>query len=259
MTMRADSDIPLFFGGDGELFGMLHVPGGPARRGVLMCAPFGQEAIRTHRLYRQLAQALAATGCAVLRFDYFGTGDSGGAGADVTLERCVADTVAAARALRQHADVEEVVAFGARLGASVAWQAAARADLDEVVAWDPVVDGDAYLAAMDTLQAALGADRRRFVQPRSASDLGGQCQGFALTQVLREQIRGIQGPPRDVSTWVLDSLPVTTPGGHVAAPAQHRITRLLPATGWDDVARIESAILSHPLIHAVTARLKEVA
>src|ERR1700755_53515 len=60
VSMRNDPELPFFFGADDGLFGMYHAPASPPRRAVLMCPPLGQELIRTHRLYRQLAQALAA-------------------------------------------------------------------------------------------------------------------------------------------------------------------------------------------------------
>jgi hypothetical protein len=45
---------------------------------VLLCNPFGQEAIRCHRAFRLLSARLASSGIPSLRFDYFGTGDSPG-------------------------------------------------------------------------------------------------------------------------------------------------------------------------------------
>ncbi|MBK7659827.1 MAG: hypothetical protein IPJ28_12035 [Betaproteobacteria bacterium] len=62
-----------------QLFAMLQPAGGaaPRQHGVLLCNPFGQEAIRAHRLVRVLGDRLAAAGFAVMRFDYYGTGDSG--------------------------------------------------------------------------------------------------------------------------------------------------------------------------------------
>jgi len=256
--MRIDPELPFFFGADSGLFGMYHAPASTPRRAVLMCPPLGQELIRTHRLYRQLAQALAAQGLAVLRFDYHGTGDSAGDSTDVDWQRCIGDAVTAAGELRSRAGVDRVVAFGARLGGSIALAAADRARFGEVIAWDPVVDGDDYVSALDGLQHALREDGDRFNQPRTHADVAEQWLGFDIGEGLRTQIKGLRVAPPNVPTLVLDSLPTS------AAPRwEHLLSRrgtvaaISPPTPWSDLRRLESAILSHPLIQAVTGRLTE--
>ena len=70
--------IPCQFGPDGQQrLGIYHAPRASVagEGGVVLCAPIGQEYMRTHRPLRQLALALADAGLHVLRFDYHGTGD----------------------------------------------------------------------------------------------------------------------------------------------------------------------------------------
>jgi len=258
--MRVDAEMPFFFGPDAGLFGMYHAPSFPARRAMLMCPPLGQDLIRCHRLYRQLAQALAEEGMAVLRFDYFGTGDSAGDSAEVDWERCVSDAIAAAAELRRRAGVDRVVAFGARLGGSVALTAAERAHFSEVVAWDPVLDGGSYVAGLDAMQAALREDAGRFNRPRSHSDIAEQWLGFDTGETLRRQLSALQVAPANVPTLVLDSMPVSSgPRWDGIVSRRGKVATIAPPTPWDDLGRLETAILSHPLIQAVTGRLKEVA
>ncbi|HXP00812.1 MAG TPA: alpha/beta hydrolase [Luteibacter sp.] len=258
--MRPDAEMPFFFGDDAGLFGMYHAPALPARRAVLMCPPLGQDLIRCHRLYRQLAQALAGQGLAVLRFDYHGTGDSAGGSAEVDWNRCVADTVTATAELRLRAGVDRVVVFGARLGGSIALAAAERARFSEVIAWDPVLEGDEYVSALDAMQAALREDADRFTRPRSHADVAEQWLGFNIGDGLRHQLSELSLRGADVPTLVLDSLPpsagsrwdrIVSSRGTVAAIA--------PPTPWNDLRRLEAAILSQPLIQAVSGRLKETA
>lgn len=256
--MRTDPELPFFFGADSGLFGMYHAPATSPRRAVLMCPPLGQELIRTHRLYRQLAQALAAQGLAVLRFDYHGTGDSAGESTDVDWQRCVGDAVSAAGELRSRAGVDRVVAFGARLGGSIALAAADRARFTEVIAWDPVVDGDDYVAALDTMQAALREDADRFNQPRSHADVAEQWLGFDIGDSLRKQIKALRVPAPNVPTLVLDSLPASAaPRWDRLVSQRGKVATIAPPTPWSDLRRLETAILSHPLIQAVTGRLTE--
>lgn len=258
--MRPESEIPFFFGPGDGLFGMYHEPAFRSRCAVLMCPPLGQDLIRCHRLYRQLAQALAAQGVAVLRFDYYGTGDASGSSAEVDWERCVGDAVIAAQELRARARVDRVAAFGARLGASVALAVAGRARLAEVIAWDPVLDGRDYVAALDAMQDALREDAGRFIRPRSNADVAEQWQGFAIGEGLRRQLTALRAAPAGVPTVVVDSLPGgDTSRWHGIVTARDTVAVLGQPTPWDDLRRLETAILSQPLIQAVTGRLKETA
>src|SRR3954462_8423900 len=85
---------PFYFGSSREqLFGVYHAPEVSTRRGsaVVMCQPLGPEYLRAPRAFRNLAVALAERGFHVLRFDYFGSGDSVGDGEATTRDPCLAD------------------------------------------------------------------------------------------------------------------------------------------------------------------------
>ena len=76
---------PAFFGtSDKPLLGLYHPPTGPRARevGVLLCYPGPQEYMSCHWAFRKLAALLAREGFHCFRFDYYGTGDSGGEGED---------------------------------------------------------------------------------------------------------------------------------------------------------------------------------
>jgi pimeloyl-ACP methyl ester carboxylesterase len=141
---------PIFFGPDARrLFGILSARqnGGAARLGVVLCNPFGREAIRAHRLYRVIGERLSRAGCDVLRFDYFGTGDSNGADDQVDLAGFARDLVVAHEELVRRTGVTRVNWMGMRLGASVVQIAAAASPAlpARLILWDPVFDGRDYL------------------------------------------------------------------------------------------------------------------
>jgi pimeloyl-ACP methyl ester carboxylesterase len=178
------------------LFGVLHEP---ARLGgdggaVVVCAPLWREAIRAHRVLRQLGLRLVKDGRAVLRFDYSGAGDSGGDGEHGDVDTWVDDVGAAIDEVRRERDVERVTLVGLRFGATLAALAAARRDdVDRVVLWEPVVDGAAYLEAGFAEQRqwadAYAAWRRL---PRSAvSDAGDEILGFRVTDAMRASISAV--------------------------------------------------------------------
>jgi len=137
----------IFFGSSAEhLYGVLHEPEGTTIRdfAVLICYPFGQEYMITHRALRTLCVNLARAGVPSLRFDYTGTGDS--AGEYFSIEHAVEDTVKAAHELAEFSGMDTIKVIGLRLGAAIAVQASRVSDyIQQATLWDPVVNGNAYL------------------------------------------------------------------------------------------------------------------
>jgi hypothetical protein len=190
---------PLRFGPGGrQLFAVHHGAGGQRRRqGVLLCNPFGQEAIRSHRLFRLLAEQLARHGFDVMRFDYFGTGDAGGEDGEGELDGWCGDVLAADAELRRRSACERASWVGLRLGASLAAlasQGGARAP-GHILLWDPVVDGAAYLEAMagahveacrDSFGARWAVDGA--LRDRVRGETRTEALGFALPAPLRGQL-----------------------------------------------------------------------
>lgn len=141
----------LYFGpASARLFAVLHRPAANrGKAGVVLCYPIGQEYMRAHRTYVELARTLAGTGRNVLRFDYFGCGDSAGEATAGNLERWRDDIRQAIEELRSRAGVSSVYLIGARIGANLAADVgAARHDVAGTVLWEPIVDGPGYIAAL---------------------------------------------------------------------------------------------------------------
>ena len=121
-------------------------PERPVRRAWLLLRPFGQVAIRSAPLYRVLAERLAQSGEAALRFDYHGCGDSPGEFEDRGLEHLVDDAIEAFETLRLMAPAASYAWFGISIGANVAAMAAAEAPVppQRLLLWEPVLDGPGY-------------------------------------------------------------------------------------------------------------------
>jgi pimeloyl-ACP methyl ester carboxylesterase len=148
---------PLFFGSsDRRLFGVHHPPTATSsfRHAVLLCYPGAQEYNGAHWVFRRLAGMLARAGHHVLRFDYFGTGDSAGEGIDGRPNIWVENIVEAAAELREISNARSVSLIGMRLGAALALTAsAASVRPRRLILWEPVVSGREYLRELESSDA----------------------------------------------------------------------------------------------------------
>lgn len=225
------------------MFGVFHPPAGERARGsaVLLLNPFGQEAIRSHRIFRVLAERLARRGFPVLRFDYYATGDSDGECEQGTLAGWCDDVRTAHAELLARSGCRAAAWVGLRLGASLGLLAA-RADAAPrmLLLWDPVIDGGAYLdelrlAHMNFLAEDFGIDwpafAARFGRPREG--VVDEALGFPLPLELRAELRAMAlaaAPPQTARVHVL----VTAEGA-----AQARLRECLaaaPSLEWRALA-----------------------
>ena len=258
MKARIEAELPFYFGPGKELFGFYHPAAAVTGTAVLLCPPFGVEQIRCHRLYRQLAHSLAESGLPVLRFDYFGTGDSAGDSHAFEWPRCLADVATAAAELRLRHGGGRLLAFGARLGANAALAAAQTARLDGVVAWDAITDGAALVRQYDSMEASLKVDLNRFEVARPELDVSTQWPGFETSERLRSQLLELRLlDPGIASAWLTSSSP--DEASRLGEPYASRQVGVDVAPRWDDVNGLELAILSHPLLEAARRHLKEMA
>ncbi|MGY6207029.1 serine aminopeptidase domain-containing protein [Paraburkholderia strydomiana] len=135
--------------------GWLHGPAAlQPEMGVVLCNPFGYEALSVYRGWRELADLLAARGAVALRFDYPGTGDSGGNEEDPLRWRAWIDSIkAAVEFLRAETGVERVTLCGLRVGATLAALAAQElGGVDNLVLLMPVISGKAYIRELELQQ-----------------------------------------------------------------------------------------------------------
>ena len=146
--------MPFFFGKSShQLYGVLH----PMQAGVkkpaaiVLCNPFGQEYMRSHRAYRQLAIMLSKQGYDVLRFDYRGTGDSALNLDQVNAHDWIDDIGVAIDEVKDIANVEQVNLIGLRLGGLLAASACTqREDIKSLILWDSFVSGKQYITELES-------------------------------------------------------------------------------------------------------------
>jgi len=158
----------------GTCFAIYEAAPGPA---VLMCPPFGDEALRTARAWRDLAVDLQADGVASLRFDLPGTGNSAGEPADSDQVEAWRDAVRACVDWLARRHVGRVILLGHRFGA---------------------------LLALDAIAGGIAAERLILLDPPTS--------GAALVRYLRgrARIEGLGPPPEGEDYIQLGGMPLST-------------------------------------------------
>lgn len=185
---------PFFFGrSEAPLFGIHHAPasGAPRRGAAVLCYPFGAEYMRAHRSIRELASRLAQAGFHVLRFDYFGTGDSAGEGEEADLDRWLDDIGTAIEEARDLSESSAVSLVGLRLGATLsALLGSRRGDIKRAVLWAPIVRGTGYLEEL-AAQHRAWFDLRPKPDDPARVDAPAELLGSPVSVKLRRDIESL--------------------------------------------------------------------
>lgn len=135
-----------FFGENGrQLFGAYHEAAFNTGKGVVLAYPGPQEYMQCHYAFRLLALQLARAGFSVLRFDWTGTGDSEGNAQEVSFQQWRDDLQLAVQELRDISNVKSISVVAFRLGGAIAASTPFKQPIDQLVLWEPVIDGRIYL------------------------------------------------------------------------------------------------------------------
>ncbi len=130
-----------------------------------MCPPFGEEKKSSYRIFAEQAEHIAELGVHVIRFDYFGTGDSPGVFHDADLDIWRDDLQIVSKFARRQTGASRLCLLGLRLGATLALGC----PCDRLVLWQPMVDTGAYIKANA---------RKQTIRHKLISEGGGEEAGF---------------------------------------------------------------------------------
>jgi alpha-beta hydrolase superfamily lysophospholipase len=171
----------------GPVFAIYHPPpaDAPLSTAVLLCPPWGWNDITSYRARRAWAEHLADTGHPTLRFDFPGTGDSGGAPSDPGRLAAWRGAITGAAAwLRVATGGRRVAAIGMGLGGLITVNAIGDdADIDELVTWATPGSGRAFVRAerafanLQTSRYSLTGER----EPSLLPDGWMEVNGFVLS------------------------------------------------------------------------------
>lgn len=191
--------------------------------GILYLHPFAEEMHKSRRMAALQARRFAAAGYAVLQVDLTGCGDSCGDFADANWQTWLDD------ARRAHAWLSAGTAgpirlWGLRTGAALAVELASMLpDIEQLLLWQPVINGDHYL--------------NQFLRIKTASEMLSQGQAQNGIKALRAKLE--TGENIEVGGYLL------------SAAMAHDLTRLKLADMspscqvlWLEIGIEEGALLS---------------
>jgi alpha-beta hydrolase superfamily lysophospholipase len=139
-----------------------------------------------------LALHLSKVGFPVLRFDFFGCGDSAGNGEEGRIHQWLSDISAAIGEMKRRNHVAKVCLVGLRLGGTLSMMAGAeRRDISGMVLWDPVLRGTAYVEKLKMSHQKM----LRLAHVKEKGDAKGEKSaeilGFPYTEALLTDIENL--------------------------------------------------------------------
>ncbi len=253
---------PFFFGEENSLlFGCYH----PAEQNirncaVVLCYPAGHECIQFHRVFRQLAALLAAAGFPVLRFDFYGSGDSSGDTEDARIHQWLIDIRTATGEAQQRSEAAHVCLVGLRLGASLSLLSGL--EVDGLVLWDPVVDGRTYLDELTALHREMLSIAHLKPEDHGPTEL----LGFPLTDQMRVDLESLnlQGLKQKPANHILviqshetaDQQPLAAHLRDLRASVKY--LHLPNPSFWTWMEDFSHVLVPQPILHAVVEWMSEV-
>jgi pimeloyl-ACP methyl ester carboxylesterase len=218
---------------------------------VLLCYPFGQEYMRAHKAFRQLANLLSRKGYTVMRFDYPGTGDSFGDGKDIGYNEWLEQAQSALEFLKSETNLDNIHLVGLRLGALVAAELGAKNPcIKKLVLWDPFVNGARYIQDC-TIQLS-----DPLVEPNDIWNI----HGYPLPKIFREQviasnIENMSFPETVAITQVLSHENEDSKIIHKSHSHQASQTVIGPSSDWNYVDMVGSILMPTALIQSIVSSL----
>ena len=231
---------------------------------VVLASSWGEEDMAAYDDQRALATALAEGGLGTLRFEWPDTGDSSAETGTTTVGDALAAFDAAARQALALSGHERLAFVGLRLGALLAAHAAAaRLDVDALVALMPVPGGGAFVREQPVLAAPSPAPL-----PGASFDpaeLPVSLGGFALSVRRLEALSALRWP-RAATTSVLEALLLSSPrtSNRAAADALARMGMRVHEWAMEEppgdlpIARIVRWLREHAVDATVTRGVPEI-
>ena len=249
----------------GARYCLFHAPQGNCRGALVYVHPFAEEMNKSRRMAATQARALAAIGYGVLQIDLAGCGDSEGDFLDARWEHWKADIGAASAWLEQRVK-QPVGLWGLRLGALLALDYARGAPVAQLLLWQPVLQGAAFLTQFlrlrvaagmfDALEAAGTKELRAQLQAGEALEIAGYLLAPELAAAI-DALDVAQLAPSCRTHWIetvaSDERPLPPAATRVAAAWPQELHKVICPPFWStqeiaeapDLIAATCALLDH--------------
>jgi pimeloyl-ACP methyl ester carboxylesterase len=139
-----------------RLFLHCHLPEKANGRAYLFLNPILDEKRRVQYFQAEAARALCCEGAYIFRFDYYGTGDSGGQSYEFDLKSALEEILFVFSYVKEHFSVGSLILVGVRYGADLAMAFAYQYPyFKDLVLIEPIVNGKHYLKELKIRRLAL--------------------------------------------------------------------------------------------------------
>ena len=189
--------LKTFFFANNELYARLHEPSQAQspRGAVLLCNSIFTEANNIAWAYNRLGSLLASEGYYVLRFDYYGSGNSWGEDEDGNPERWQHDIATAAQKLIEVSGFRNVSVVGFRYGATLAANLSTSSlsgiSVDKFVLWEPVTNSREYISLFENNYLNLIANPVG-LQKNIVNESEREILGFHCTEPMRRSLEKLE-------------------------------------------------------------------
>lgn len=187
-----------------KLYSVLHTPNKNQNKknkniGIVLCSPFAEEKLISHRTFVSLSRKLAMEGYTCLRFDYMGHGDSDGNFEDATVKTRVSDINCALKFLKTEGNFKSIGCLGVRFGSTLSTIVGCEENkIDFLISISPIVVGEKYIQQCLRINLAMQLshyrkvlkDRKALIDDLNANQMV-NIDGYLLSRNMYEGIKNV--------------------------------------------------------------------
>ncbi len=202
------TELPVTFTSNGsQLVGMLH--SSSSDKVIIMCHGFKGDKIENKRLFVEAARVFARENYDVLRFDFYGSGDSEGEFEDTLISTNIANLTDAVQFVKDKG-YKHIAVLGISMGAAAVILTVNKFDVEAVVLWSAVPDMKTVFAA--NIKSMGDFDPDKIVYEYEGWSIKRYFWEDAVQYNIKEQLARIKAPKLIVQGTADD--PVFVQGFH---------------------------------------------